>query len=216
VQAGRIINIDNADGSGPALRPCPAQQSTPNVIALSVEGYRPVSTHLSGLMQIYQESRGELLRFLTARVGDRAEAEDLLHDLWLRIQSADAGPVANGRSYLYRAAQNIVLDRARARQRRLVRETAWSGFDTDRASTEPVDTRADIEAEIAAREDAAALAAAIAKLPDKAGLVFRLHKIDGLAHAEIAARLGISRSGVEKHIATAMTHLRRALDGGTT
>ncbi|AOH84228.1 RNA polymerase subunit sigma-70 [Sphingomonas panacis] len=164
-------------------------------------------------MQIYQESRGELLRFLTARVGDRAEAEDLLHDLWLRIQSADAGPIANGRSYLYRAAQNLVLDRARARQRRLVRETAWSGHGDDHA--EPADPRADIEALIAAREDAAALAAAMAKLPEKAGQVFRLHKIDGLPHAEIAARLGISRSGVEKHIATAMTHLRRALDGGT-
>ncbi|SDA22631.1 RNA polymerase sigma factor [Sphingomonas sp. NFR15] len=166
-------------------------------------------------MQIYQESRGELLRFLTARVGDRAEAEDLLHDLWLRIQSADAGPIANGRSYLYRAAQNLVLDRARARQRRLVRETAWSERGDDH-TTEPADPRADIEAEIAARENAAALAAAMAKLPEKAGLVFRLHKIDGLRHAEIAARLGISRSGVEKHIATAMTHLRRALDGGTT
>ncbi|RZF63036.1 sigma-70 family RNA polymerase sigma factor [Sphingomonas populi] len=166
-------------------------------------------------MQIYQESRGELLRFLTARVGDRAEAEDLLHDLWLRIQSSDAGPIANGRSYLYRAAQNLVLDRARARQRRLVRETAWSGYGDDGATSEPADPRADIEAEIAAREDAAALAAALAKLPEKAGMVFRLHKIDGLPHAEIAARLGISRSGVEKHIATAMTHLRRALDGGT-
>lgn len=165
-------------------------------------------------MQIYQESRGELLRFLTARVGDRAEAEDLLHDLWLRIQSTDAGPIANGRSYLYRAAQNLVLDRARARQRRLARETEWSGHGTDHA--EPADPRADIEAEIAAREDAAALAAALAKLPEKAGQVFRLHKLDGLPHAEIAARLGISRSGVEKHIATAMTHLRRALDGGTT
>lgn len=163
-------------------------------------------------MQIYQESRGELLRFLTARVGDRAEAEDLLHDLWLRIQSTDAGPIANGRSYLYRVAQNLVLDRARARQRRLIRETAWSGND----HADPADPRADIEAEIAAREDAAALAAAMADLPEKAGLVFRLHKIDGLPHAEIAARLGISRSGVEKHIATAMTHLRRALDGGTT
>ena len=38
-----------------------------------------------------------------------------------------------------------------------------------------------------------------------------MHKFDGLSHAEIAARLGISRSGVEKHIAVAMVHLRRAL-----
>ena len=44
-----------------------------------------------------------------------------------------------------------------------------------------------------------------------AGRAFRLHKLDGLSHAEVAAQLWISRSGVEKHIAVAMAHLRRAL-----
>jgi RNA polymerase sigma-70 factor (ECF subfamily) len=62
-----------------------------------------------------------------------------------------------------------------------------------------------------AREETAALASAIAALPEGAGRAFRLHKIDGLSHAEVAAKLGISRSGVEKHIAVAMAHLRRML-----
>ncbi len=38
-----------------------------------------------------------------------------------------------------------------------------------------------------------------------------MHKIEGLTHGEVAARLGISRSAVEKHMAVAMTHLRRLL-----
>lgn len=214
--AGLAISSDTQGAQSARAGSCPARESAPSPAPLIgqkyfVEGYRPVSTPPSGLMQIYQESRAELLRFLTARVGDRAEAEDLLQDLWLRIAGAESGPVANGRAYLYRAAQNLVLDRARARQRRMARETAWSGVEHD-----PADPRADIEAGIDAREDAAALASALTKLPEKAGLVFRLHKIDGLAHAEIAARLGISRSGVEKHIATAMVHLRRAFDGDNT
>jgi RNA polymerase sigma-70 factor (ECF subfamily) len=64
---------------------------------------------------------------------------------------------------------------------------------------------------IEADQEAQQLATAIAALPDGARRVFELHKIDGLSHVEVAERLGISRSGVEKHMAVAMKHLRRAL-----
>lgn len=152
-----------------------------------------------------------MLRFLTARVGDAAEAEDVLQELWIRLQSADAGPVANARAYLYRAAQNQALDRARSRQRRDRRDGEWVAEHAGPGGAEPADTRPNAEAAMLAREEAAALARAIEALPEGAGRAFRLHKIDGLSHAEVAARLGISKSGVEKHIAVAMAHLRRAL-----
>ncbi|MBN2971039.1 RNA polymerase sigma factor [Roseomonas aeriglobus] len=167
-----------------------------------------------GLAQVYVERRGELLRFLTARVGDAAEAEDLLQELWIRIQAADIGPVANGRAYLYRAAQNLVLDRVTARKRRAARESDWAaGARAPIPGPEPADPAKDAEATLIEREETALLASAIAALPEAAGRAFRLHKLDGLPHAEVAARLGISRSGVEKHIALAMVHLRRALRG---
>jgi len=172
---------------------------------------QPVPDQASGLAQIYGEIRHELLRFLTARVGDAAEAEDILQELWIRLQSADAGPVANGRAYLYRAAQNQALDRARSRQRRDRRDGEWVAGHADLSGAEPADTRPNAEAAMLAREDAEALAKAIEALPEGAGRAFRLHKIDGLSHAQVAARLGISKSGVEKHIAVAMAHLRRAL-----
>lgn len=99
----------------------------------------------------------------------------------------------------------------RSRTSRQRRDREWADSLRDRAFIEPVDLSPNAEAAMLAREDAAALASAIAALPEKAGQVFRLHKIDGLSHADIAARLGISRSGVEKHIAVAMAHLRRAM-----
>lgn len=152
-----------------------------------------------------------MLRFLTARTGDAGEAEDILQDLWVRLQSADAGPVGNGRAYLYRAAQNLVLDRVRARQRRARRDGEWAAGHAGAGEFEPADPNPNAEAALLAREEEEALTRAIAALPEGAGRAFRLHKIDGLPHAEVAARLGISRSGVEKHIAVAMAHLRRAL-----
>ena len=151
------------------------------------------------------------MRFLTARTGNAGDAEDIVQDVWLRIQGADIGPVANGRAYLYRVAQNLVLDRVRERRRRAERENDWADTQADMRGGEPADFRPDAMAQIIEREDAAALAAAITELPEGAGRAFRLHKLDGLSHAEVAAQLGISRSGVEKHIAVAMAHLRRAL-----
>lgn len=170
----------------------------------------PVSAPSSGLVQVYAEIHGELLRFLIARLGDAAAAEDVLQDLWLRVHIADTGPVANGRAYLYRAAQNLALDLVRARHRGSVRDAQWAAAHSGPGG-EPVDLAPNAEAALLAREEAAALASAIAALPEAAGRAFRLHKLEGLSHAEIAARLGISRSGVEKHIAVAMAHLRRAM-----
>lgn len=162
----------------------------------------------SGLTALIAAHRAELLRFLAARTGDRDEAEDLLQELWLRVRGADAGPVANGRAYLFRAANNLVLDRARARRRRAARDTAWS---QQEYGEDPADPAANAEEEIVAREEAARLASAIGNLPEGARRALRLHKIDGLSHAETAARLGISKSGVEKHMAVAMKYLRAAL-----
>lgn len=168
------------------------------------------SSQSSGILRVYTEIRGELLRFLTARLGDSVMAEDALQDLWVRLQAADTGPVANARAYLYRAAQNVALDAVRTRQRGSARDRQWAAAHGG-PGIEPVDLAPNAEADMLAREEVAALAAAIAALPEAAGRAFRLHKLDGLSHAEVAAQLGISRSGVEKHIAVAMAHLRRAM-----
>lgn len=171
--------------------------------------------HAGGLAALYLAYRSELLRFLVARTGSAAEAEDVLQEVWLRISAQRIGPVSHGRAYLYRVAQNLVLDRVRETRRRGARERDWSDIALDQRSDAPepiVAGRADDA--LIQREDAGRLATAIAALPPGAGRAFRLHKIEGLSHAETAAQLGISRKGVEKHMAVAMAHLRRALIEG--
>ncbi|MBS0503763.1 MAG: RNA polymerase sigma factor [Proteobacteria bacterium] len=167
----------------------------------------------SGLAALFEAHRAELLRFLAARTGNAVEAEDLAQELWLRAHRAPSGPVANGRAYLFRVANNLVLDQVRERVRRQKRDHSWHAAEYGEPGTagDAPDARADIEGAAFEREEAALLASAIANLPEGARRAFRLHKIDGLSHAEVAAELGISKSGVEKHIALAMRHLRAAL-----
>ncbi len=169
----------------------------------------------TGLAGLYAEHRTALLRFLTARTGSAIEAEDVLQEVWLKIDHVPSGPIANGRAYLYRVAQNLVLDRLREGRRRAARERDWADVALDQRAEGPEPTAApEAESALIAHEEAVRLAAAIDALPPGAGRAFRLHKLDGLSHAETAAHLGISRKGVEKHMAVAMAHLRRALVDG--
>jgi DNA-directed RNA polymerase specialized sigma24 family protein len=78
----------------------------------------------SGLKAVFLENREKLVRFLVSLGAD--DAEDLLHDLWVRIQSSRTGPIAAPLPYLYRAAHNLMLDRYRSARQSTARELAWS------------------------------------------------------------------------------------------
>ena len=52
---------------------------------------------------------------------------------------------------------------------------------------------------------------AIATLPERSQEIFILHKFSGLKYAEIARRMNISKSSVEKNIIKALRQCRQAL-----
>lgn len=167
----------------------------------------------AGLAALIERHRPELLRFLAARCGDADAAQDLLQDLWLKLADAAPGPIANGRAYLMRAANNLVLDRLRGQRRAMVRDRQWlaEGATDGVALDDRPDPAPRADAILLEREEAAVLAQAIAGLPDGARRALQLYRFEGHKQHEIAAIMGITRSGVEKHLALAMKHLRDAL-----
>ncbi|MBU6267943.1 MAG: RNA polymerase sigma factor [Sphingomonadales bacterium] len=166
----------------------------------------------AGLAGLFEQHRRELQRFLTARCGSADDAEDLMQELWIKLQ-AQAGPVANGRAYLFRMANNLALDHARTRQRAMRRDRDW----VDRDAPSPAiaehapDPAPTPEQVLATAQEGALVQAAIEALPPGARRALRLCRIDGLAQAEAARIMGISRSGIEKHLALALRQLRRHL-----
>ena len=171
------------------------------------------STHDTGLARLMEVHRGELLRFLAARCGNPVEAEDYLQELWIRASNRAAGPIGNGRAYLFSMANSLVLDKLRARRRAMRRDRNW--LDLHGGGDAPVEERLDpavpADEALANRQEAELLRQAIAALPPGAQQALRLFRLEGLPQTEIAQIMGISRSGVEKHLATAMKHLRNAL-----
>ncbi|MGD9665703.1 MAG: RNA polymerase sigma factor [Novosphingobium sp.] len=166
-----------------------------------------------GLAATFELERAALLRFLAARAGNADEAEDFLQDLWIKLQTPTSAPVANPKAYLFRMANNLVLDARRARQRAMTRDRGWinADGDDDCAPEDRKDPGLPADEEIAARQEAQVLQSAIDALPDGARRALVLYRFEERGQAEIAQIMGISRSGVEKHLAVAMKHLRKAL-----
>lgn len=166
----------------------------------------------SGLESVFLESRAALLRFLRAR-GAGDAAEDILQDVWVRLSTKDVGPVADPLPYLYRTANNLMLDRYRSANRRERREQNWtdglSGPVAEQANDVPAD-----EQMIAAQRLAEA-EAVLRKLGSRVETVFRRFRIDGEGQREIAEELGVSLTTVEKDLQKAyraLVALKQRLD----
>jgi len=156
----------------------------------------------SGLQQLVVTERIRLLRFLAAR-GAGDEAEDLLHELWQRVSAVPNAPIADGISYVFRAAENLMRDRHRSMVSRERRHHDWHDANYQ-IFEDPRGERAAI-----ARDQLRAVEATLAELGTRVDTVFRRYRLDGVGQAEIARELGISLSSVEKDLQKAYHALAR-------
>jgi RNA polymerase sigma-70 factor (ECF subfamily) len=162
----------------------------------------------AALRAAYLERRADLVRFFTMRLGSAAAAEDLVQDVFLRIERIDPkSDVQNLAGYLYRLGSNLMLDRLRTERRAAARDYAWRQTHRTIVGKDEVDEAPAAEEALSARQRLAAVVRALSELPPQTQRVFRMHKFEGLSHPEVAAALGISRSAVEKHVMAALRHL---------
>ncbi len=151
----------------------------------------------NGLEAVFMANRQALERFLRARSGSPAEAEDLVQDLWLKLGGA-TGPLSEPLSYLYRMADNLVLDRRRSAARRERRDDAWNDLSGGGASG--ISDSPSAERALIAKERLAIVEAALTALGTRTLSIFKRYRIDGVAQRDIANEHGISLSAVEKHL----------------
>jgi len=162
------------------------------------------------LTQTYFARRDVLLRYLARLCGDGrggdGGAEDLLQELYLRLaQVPDTAQIQEPLAFLFRMAANLWLNRRRAGASRKARDEAW--HDLDPVTDHEADARPDAESTLGARQELRAVLKDLDGLPPRTRDIFRLHKLEGLSQAEVARRLDISVSAVEKHLSGALRHL---------
>lgn len=169
----------------------------------------------SGLTAVFLQNRDALLRFLRARSAADS-AEDFLQELWLKITTSGASePISDPLAYLYRAANNLLLDRRQAEVRRARREQEWScsaAWHEHEASDYFSGER-----QAVARDELRLAESALSNLGERTETIFRRFRIDGATQPEIAREMGISLSAVEKHLQKAyhvLLQLKKQLDAG--
>ena len=165
----------------------------------------------TGLEAVFLSNRDRLLAFLRSH-GAGDAAEDLLQELWIKLTAAPGGPIAQPLSYLYRAANNLMLDRYRSHQQATKRDHDWTEAATTVAgqSDDPSSER-----KLIAREQLRLAQAALDALGERPAAIFRRHRVDGVGQRDIAAEFGVSISTVEADLRRAyraMIELRSRLD----
>jgi RNA polymerase sigma-70 factor (ECF subfamily) len=146
----------------------------------------------SGLEAVYLDHRTALVRFLRARgAGDRAE--DLVQELWLRIVSTPSGPVFDPLNYLFRAANNLMLNRLRTEKRDEARDEAWTEVHRSGPGSSA-------DAALVARQEIAQARQRLTETGTRVQEVFFLFRVEGMSQRDIAERFGVSLSAVEKDI----------------
>jgi RNA polymerase sigma-70 factor (ECF subfamily) len=149
--------------------------------------------------------RSRLLSLARGLLGNQADAEDTLHEAWLRASSAAPADLAQPLAWLTTVMKNLAVDTLRQRQLRqslLARQVPEGG---SAASAE--DSAATWQrCEQALRRLADTLAPA-----DAAMLL--LHEVFGFAHAAIAERAGRSEAACRQAVHRALLRLREAPPG---
>jgi len=127
----------------------------------------------------YEQFADAIFRHCVFRVSDREKAKDLTQTAFVRLWDymAQGKEIENMRAFLYRIANNLIIDEYRKKKEdSLDQMRDEEGFDIG------VDPRPDIEA----RDDYAHAQALLEKLPEHYRQALVMRHIDGLSVKEIA------------------------------
>jgi RNA polymerase sigma factor (sigma-70 family) len=152
--------------------------------------------------------RSWLARWFARRVRDQAEVEDMVQDVFARIAARNSTePVEHLDGYVLKTAWTVMADRARRRVSHMA--ALHIPLNDELHGDEEIDP----ERVLNGKEDLRAATAALLSLPERTRTVFILRRLEGCRHKEIARRLGISVSAVEKHMVRAIQHLAAEMEG---
>lgn len=134
------------------------------------------------------------------------QVDDVIQEAYCRIAGLDnVSHIANGRSYLFRTARNILLEQIR--RARIVRIDSVAEIEL----LNIVDHEPSPERIAAGRRDLRRVQALIARLPDRCRRIFELRRIQGVPQREIAEMLGVTENTVEAQAARGLRLILGAL-----
>ncbi len=160
----------------------------------------------------FVKHRGGLLRYLSHFLRDSGDVEDISQEVFIRaFKAAQKGTVRQPKSFLYRIARNAALTEIKRQSASIIQLVDVLSPEMDR-QVEP-----SAEDALNRKDRLKIFWQAVDTLPPQCRRVFVMRKVFGFTHKEIAAKLNISTSTVEKHLASGLQkcirHAQRREDG---
>jgi RNA polymerase sigma-70 factor (ECF subfamily) len=159
--------------------------------------------------QLYQRHKGKLFRFVLRSIRDRAVAEELYQEIWMRAIEARGRYEVQARftTWLYTIAHNRLVDHWRKKGLTLV------SLDQDDAGPSEAAAGADYEParQLEAKQSLALFVQALAALPPAQREVFLLHHEAELSVAEIAQATGANEEAAKSRLRYALSKLKEAV-----
>ena len=158
---------------------------------------------------------GRLTAFIKARVGNAADAEDILQDVFFEFVQAYRLPesIEQVGGWLARVARNRIIDRFRRKKASPLAQT--DGPDGERDALyldiELPSPDGDPETEFTRLATLAALQQALDELPLEQREVFVAHEIEGLSFEDLSRRDGVPVNTLLSRKRYAVLQLRRRL-----
>jgi RNA polymerase sigma factor (sigma-70 family) len=168
--------------------------------------------HETSVATLYTQEFKDLRRHICRKLRNPCEAEDVVQEAYIRMLTipVDHPILRNAKAFLFTVASNLAVDcvRRKQRQRRLFPDMtqATSAFEGD--ALEVVCPRRSTEDQVDAVMRLASVLEALDNLPPTCRQAFVMHKLFELSYAEVAAKMRVTVSMVEKHLARALRHLR--------
>ena len=138
-----------------------------------------------------------LLRYFVRRGIAAQEAQDLVQEVFVRMAKGSLDNVTSADGYLFAVAANVAFDSLRRRKVR--NDHPVSGFVEAVQCTEEFQPDRVLEG----KQELACIMGALNEMPERMRNIFILARLENLPRAEIAQRLGVSKSTVEQQITLA-------------
>ena len=157
------------------------------------------------LTNYYVTHRDELLAYVSSRLGNSVEAEDLVQNVFLRLLTSDKMITdVTLPSLIYTITRNLIADYYR-------RRTHFEAYEHYLKNTDSIDESA--ESILSVRDITEQLERGLARVPENCREIYRLHIYGGMKVAEISERLGEGYKSVEHRLGAARKLVRQQLRG---
>jgi len=150
---------------------------------------------LSAVSTAFLDNYAFLQRFLARFFSDRQDIEDVAQEAYLRAYVAEQQKeIEQPKAYLFRIARNLALTKLTRKSEKI------TDYIEECGASVVLEYGATADSEVEAQESFGIYCEAVAALPQKCRQVYLLRKVHGLRHKEIAERMSLSVSSVEKYL----------------